>query len=70
LGDGEQSYNGITTTNRSLERLDPVFVTAKTDLFLEDRKQKRIDFISTLSAGIFIAILSSIATAYFTAIIK
>lgn len=70
LGQGNHTYREINVINPPLEKFEPVFVTAKADLFFEERNRKRWDFILTLTVGILIALISSISTAYFAVIIK
>jgi hypothetical protein len=43
-----------------------IYCTGKTDLFFHEQRSKSVERIIALLIGIFIAVLSAVATAYFT----
>ena len=65
-GTDEYSYRAAQRPG-DIDNLDDIkiFVTSKADLYFHDQWQKRFDRLATLSIGIFIGIISALASGFF-----
>ncbi|MBU0477783.1 hypothetical protein KKC91_04360 [bacterium] len=66
FGKGEFEYNGQKLVNDGDFNKQTFFCTAKANLYLEERRQKRSDRIWTLFIGIAIGIIVAIITFFLT----
>lgn len=72
LGPGKHKVDGIPEFNNEQDYNSEfkIYCSAKTDLFFHEQRTKRIERISALSIGIFIAIIAAAATAYFSKLLS
>lgn len=68
LGPGKHKVGDVPefTNDRDYNLEFNIYCTAKSDLFFHEQRGKRIDRIVMLSIGIIVAIVTAVATAYFT----